>query len=269
MTDQALRETVIRLAQPVIHSLGLIVWGVEIARAGRTLVRLFVDVPTAPQNEKSGAALEGAIFSAIAETDNDSAESDHPQGEPSDASTPAAPTSATIEQCKEISRHLALALEVEDSIADAYVLEVSTPGLSRLFFSLEQMVPYVGDVVEARLLTPVASTDPAAHGESRRVWRGTLTAVEEEGFVLAPVSISPEGEVEDENHPPVLLPWSAVRRATRVYIFKQPQRPGKKPGDKARRKAGSKASGGQKAPKKAKSGKKTGNAIADNDHTAD
>ena len=39
MTDQTLRETVIRLAQPVVHSLGLLVWGVEIARAGRTLVR--------------------------------------------------------------------------------------------------------------------------------------------------------------------------------------------------------------------------------------
>ena len=268
MTDQALRETVIRLAQPVIHSLGLIVWGVEIARAGRTLVRLFVDVPTAPQTEESGDAPEGAIFSAITETDSGSAESDHPQGEPSATSTPVAPTSATIEQCEEISRHLALALEVEDSIADAYVLEVSTPGLSRLFFSLEQMVPYVGDVVEARLLTPVASTDPAAHGGPRRVWRGTLTSVEEEGFVLAPVTISPDGEVEEENHPSVLLPWSAVRRATRMYIFKQPQKPGKKPGTKTRGKDGPKGGGGQTAPKKAKSGKKTGKAIADNDHTA-
>ena len=56
MTDQTLRETVIRLAQPVVHSLGLLVWGVEIARAGRTLVRLFVDVPTAPQTDEHQAA---------------------------------------------------------------------------------------------------------------------------------------------------------------------------------------------------------------------
>ena len=70
MTDQALRETVIRLAQPVVHSLGLLVWGVEIARAGRTLVRLFVDVPTAPQADEHQAAPGGAaVLSAAGVSD--------------------------------------------------------------------------------------------------------------------------------------------------------------------------------------------------------
>ena len=166
MTDQTLRETVIRLAQPVVHSLGLLVWGVEIARAGRTLVRLFVDVPTAPQTDEHQAAPGVTAVSSAAGISDGFAPSDHSPDESSDTPAPAAPTSATIEQCEEISRHLALALEVEDSIPDAYVLEVSTPGLSRLFFSLDQMTRYVGDVVEARLHTPVASTDPAAHGAS-------------------------------------------------------------------------------------------------------
>ena len=157
---------------------------------------------------------------------------------------------------------------MEDLIEQAYVLEVSTPGLSRLFFSLDQMTRYVGDVVEARLHTPVASTDPAAHGGPRRIWRGTLTAVEDEGFVLAPVAISPEGDVEDENHPPVFLPWSSVRRATRMYIFRPPQKPGKKPGKKPQGKDAPAGKGGQTAKKKAASGKKKGNTVADNDHTA-
>lgn len=258
MTDNALRETIIRLAQPVAHTLGLVIWGVETARAGRTIVRLFVDVPTIPQRPgmPEGSEEPSSAITAPAPA--------HDPQESSGAEAPAAPTSATIEQCEEISRHLALALEVEDSIADAYVLEVSTPGLSRLFFSLEQMIPYVGDVVEARLHTPVASTDPAAHGGPRRVWRGTLVAVEDDAFVLAPVTVSPEGEVEDENQPPVRLPWEAVRRATRMYIFKKPQKPGKKPG-KPQGKEAPKGGSGSTAPKKAAAKKKAGRTAAEND----
>lgn len=258
MTDNALRETIIRLAQPVVHALGLIIWGVETARAGRTIVRLFVDVPTIPQlpGMPEGSEEPSPATTAPAPV--------HGLQESSGAEVPAAPTSASIEQCEEISRHLALALEVEDSIADAYVLEVSTPGLSRLFFSLEQMIPYVGDVVEARLHTPVASTDPAAHGGPRRVWRGTLVTVEDDAFVLAPVTVSPEGEVEDENYPAVRLPWEAVRRATRMYIFKKPQKPGKKPG-KPQGKDAPKGGSGSTAPKKAAAKKKAGRTAAEND----
>lgn len=70
-------------------------------------------------------------------------------------------------QCEEISRHVALALEVEDTIPEAYVLEVSTPGLTRLFFSLDQMRHYLGDVVEARLLRAVAINE-LTQGQIRR-----------------------------------------------------------------------------------------------------
>lgn len=258
MTDNALRETIIRLAQPVVHALGLVIWGVETARAGRTIVRLFVDAPLLPQQPGTPQEAEESPSSVTAPVPA------HAPQESPDAEATAAPASATIEQCEEISRHLALALEVEDSIADAYVLEVSTPGLSRLFFSLEQMVPYVGDVVEARLHTPVASTDPAAHGGPRRIWRGTLVTVEDDAFVLAPVTVSPEGEVEDENHPSVRLPWEAVRRATRMYIFKKPQKPGKKPG-KPQGKNTPKGKSGHTASKKAAAQKNAGRAAAEND----
>ena len=255
MTDNALRETIIRLAQPVVHALGLVIWGVETARAGRTIVRLFVDAPSIQQRSGTPEGPEDTISAIPAPV------AAHDLQEFSEEA-PAASASASIEQCVEISRHLALALEVEDSIEEAYVLEVSTPGLSRLFFSLEQMVPYVGDVVEARLHTPVASTDPAAHGGPRRVWRGTLTTVEDDAFVLAPVTISPEGDVEDENHPPVRIPWEAVRRATRMYIFKKPQKPGKKPGKPQSKDA---PKGGGTAPKKAVTKKKAGSTTAENE----
>ena len=211
MTDDVLKETITRLAEPLATSLGLVIWGVEIVRAGRTVVRLFVDVPF---------PAESGTQPAPADTD--------------DIDAPAlVALSATLEQCEHISRHIGLALEVEDTIPEAYVLEVSTPGLTRLFFSLDQMHHYIGDVVEARLLRAVAINEGApegpnpSHGGPRRLWRGTLLSVEESAFTLAPATISPEGEVTPENLPPVSIPWDAVRRASRMYIFRQPQKPGK------------------------------------------
>ena len=211
MTDDALKETITHIAEPVASSLGLVIWGVEIVRAGRTVVRLFVDVP----------------FSTATDTQPDPIDND-------DADAPAlVALSASLGQCEEISRHVALALEVEDTIPEAYVLEVSTPGLTRLFFSLDQMRHYMGDVVEARLLRAVAINEGSpegpnpSHGGPRRIWRGELLAVEDESFTLAPATILPEGDVVPENLPPVVIPWEAVRRASRMYIFKKPQRPGK------------------------------------------
>ena len=211
MTDDALKETITSLAEPLATSLGLVIWGVEIVRAGRTVVRLFVDVPF---------SAESGTQTAPADTD--------------DIDAPAlVALSATLEQCEHISRHIGLALEVEDTIPEAYVLEVSTPGLTRLFFSLDQMRHYIGDVVEARLLRAVAINEGSpegpnpSHGGPRRLWRGTLLSIEENAFTLAPATISPEGEVTPENLPPVSIPWDAVRRASRMYIFRQPQKPGK------------------------------------------
>lgn len=253
MTDNALKETVIRLAEPVAHALGLVIWGVEITRAGRTVVRLFVDVPASrsesdlpEESTPQQAAPQGAAPGLPLQEADDFC----------------APHSATIHQCEEISRHLGLALEVEDSIPEAYVLEVSTPGLTRLFFSLAQMRSYLGDVVEARLHAPVAPGQPAEtqSGAPRRLWRGRLTAVEDDAFVLAPVEVSAEGEVRAEELPPVRLPWEVVRRASRMYVFRQPAKPGKGPA----KGTGKNAAGalGKKA------GKKTGKTPADNENTA-
>lgn len=219
MNEQALEQTVIRLAEPAVHALGLIIWGVEIAQAGRTVLRLFVDVPSADKQPEEGAEASestDAVFGG--------------------------PHSASIDQCEEISRHLGLVLEVEDVMPAAYVLEVSTPGLSRRFFDVGQMRPYLGDMVEARL--------HMAH-EGRRIWRGRLVAVEDTVFTLAPASLTPEGEVLPEEVAPVQLPWDAVRRASRIHVFRQPSKPGKRPGKKGGKQFGKKADVGADKPDEA------------------
>ena len=180
------QATVIRLVEPVVESLGLAVWGVEVTQSHRPVIRLFV--------------------------------------EGSDG------TSATIDQCEEISRHLSLALDVEEglglSLPEAYVLEVSTPGLSRLFFTLKQMAPFVGDFVDVRL---------HVMKDMRKTWRGVLKAVEGDSLTLQPARLTEDDEIVPENCEPVQLAWGDVRRASRVAVFPKPVKPGKGPGKKSKK----------------------------------
>lgn len=198
-----LEETVTRLVTPLVRAQGLELWGVEILQGSRSTVRVFVDLPRA-------AAAVGDDVPAAAGTAPDFAEAG----------------SASIGQCEEISRQLGLAMDVEDCMPEAWVLEVSSPGLDRRFFTLDQLGPYVGDLLEARLAAPVS---PAGeNGAAPRMrWRGRLLAVDAEGFTMEPCALSPEGEVRPEGQPPVRLPWSEVRRAARIPVFQKPVKPGK------------------------------------------
>ncbi len=87
---------------------------------------------------------------------------------------------ATIDQCARISRHLGVALEVEDVMQSAYILEVSSPGLERPFFNAAQMAAYVGRQIELSLL------DPNPEWPGRRKFTGELVSVDGDAFVLRP-----------------------------------------------------------------------------------
>lgn len=136
--------------------------------------------------------------------------------------------SVTIAQCEEISRQLGLSLDVADAVQGAYVLEVSSPGLSRRFFELDQMRAYLGDVVKVSLYTATAPEDRDARVNPRKVWQGTLEAVSESAFVIAPVTISYDGEIIPEPFPQIHVEWSNVRNAKLIHVFRKPVRPGKK-----------------------------------------
>ena len=101
---------------------------------------------------------------------------------------------------------------MEDLIEQAYVLEVSTPGFSRLFFSLDQMRSYVGDMVELRMVAAYAPENAPA---ARRAWRGVLREVTDSAVRVAPASVSAEGDICPEAMDEVLVPWDMVRRASR------------------------------------------------------
>lgn len=106
------------------------------------------------------------------------------------------PQGVGIDECTEISRHLSLALDVEDIIPGAYTLEVSSPGLDRHFFSLEQMRPYAGQTVRVRLDNPLAG---------RKNFKGRLESIASSTFTL-----SVDGNDFELN-------WDDVGKANLVY----------------------------------------------------
>jgi len=81
----------------------------------------------------------------------------------------------TVDDCAAVSHQVSGVLDVEDPIPGEYNLEVSSPGMERPLYTLEQFAMYVGDQVQMRLLTPVAG--------KRRV-KGLLDAVEGEELVV-------------------------------------------------------------------------------------
>ncbi len=59
-----------------------------------------------------------------------------------------------LEDCEKVSRQVSGVLDVEDPIQGEYVLEVSSPGIDRPLYTLEQFTRYVGEEVAVRLRVP-------------------------------------------------------------------------------------------------------------------
>mgnify|MGYP001058441447 FL=1 len=98
----------------------------------------------------------------------------------------------TVDDCAAVSEQVGSVLDVEDPITGEYTLEVSSPGMDRLLFKLEQYPAYVGDTVELRLRSAF---------EGRRKFRGILKGIEGEDVVV---------QVDDHEY---LLPHSAIDKA--------------------------------------------------------
>lgn len=82
----------------------------------------------------------------------------------------------TVEDCATVSRELADILDAKDAIPEAYVLEVSSPGLNRRVRKRRDFFRFAGRKVEVRL---------AALKDGRRKIVGTILGVEGEAVVVA------------------------------------------------------------------------------------
>ncbi len=75
-----------------------------------------------------------------------------------------------IDDCEAASRELSAMLDVEDPVSGRYVLEVSSPGLDRPLFTIEQFRRFDGEEVKVVLSAPM---------DGRRRFRGRLKGVDD------------------------------------------------------------------------------------------
>nr|WP_286674999.1 ribosome maturation factor RimP [Pseudomonas subflava] len=80
-----------------------------------------------------------------------------------------------IEDCETVSRQVSAVLDVEDPISSEYTLEVSSPGMDRPLFTLEQFAAHSGEQVKIKLRSPF---------DGRRNFQGLLRGVEEQDVVV-------------------------------------------------------------------------------------
>ena len=57
----------------------------------------------------------------------------------------------SVDDCAAVSEQVSAVLDVEDPITGEYTLEVSSPGMDRLLFKLEQFTAYIGEEIDIRL----------------------------------------------------------------------------------------------------------------------
>lgn len=104
----------------------------------------------------------------------------------------------SVDDCALVSHQVSGVLDVEDPIPGEYNLEVSSPGMERPLFTIEQWARYLGEDIQIRLLAPVAG---------KRRLTATLTAIEGDDVLL---------DVKGEA---LRVPFAQVDRANLVAKF--------------------------------------------------
>lgn len=84
--------------------------------------------------------------------------------------------SVTVDDCANISRLVSAILDVEDPIARAYVLEVSSPGIDRPLVRMEDYTRFAGFEAKVETARPI---------DGRRRFRGRLKGVSDGSILMA------------------------------------------------------------------------------------
>ena len=103
-----------------------------------------------------------------------------------------------VDGWEKVSRQISGVMDVEDPIQTEYTLEVSSPGMDRPLFRLEQYEAFVGHQVQIRLRMAF---------EGRRKFQGLIKGVEGDDVVVV---------VDDHEY---LLPFDSIEKAHIVPVF--------------------------------------------------
>lgn len=112
----------------------------------------------------------------------------------------------TVEDCGRVSNQLSAALDVEDLIPVAYILEVSSPGLDRVLFTPEHYTRYLQEQIKVRTRLPV---------DKRRNFVGKLLEVNAQHISM---------QVEDKI---IEIPFDLIDRGRLVLDIRPPSKGGK------------------------------------------
>lgn len=141
MTDKA--TEISKLLAPTVASLGVELMGAEyLPSPGGAVLRLYIDVPA----------------------DDVSVDAD------------GQPRCVTIEECEAVSREVSAQLDVEDPISGNYTLEVSSPGIDRLLFTLAHYQRFLGETAKVSLRLPQDGRR-RLQGRIERIEAGTVVLV--------------------------------------------------------------------------------------------
>lgn len=81
----------------------------------------------------------------------------------------------TIEDCEKVSRAVSDIMDKEDFIEDAYILEISSPGLGRALKKDKHLARSIGEEVEVKTYKPI---------EKQKEFAGVLKAFDEESITI-------------------------------------------------------------------------------------
>lgn len=83
----------------------------------------------------------------------------------------------TIEDCEKVSRAVSDIMDKEDFIEDAYILEVSSPGLGRTLKKDKHLAKSIGEEVEIKTYKPI---------EKQKEFSGILKSFDAESITIEP-----------------------------------------------------------------------------------
>lgn len=101
----------------------------------------------------------------------------------------------SAKDCEQVSMHVSDVLDVEDAVRGVYTLEMSSPGIDRPLFTLEQHSRYVGESVKVRMKSLI---------EGRKRIKGTLSLVSDSA-----ISVTIENETLE-------IPFEEIERSNLV-----------------------------------------------------
>ncbi len=104
-----------------------------------------------------------------------------------------------VDHCADVSRQVSAVMDVEDPITGNYNLEVSSPGMDRPLFSIEQYAAYLNEWVEIKLRHAF---------DGRRNFKGVIVGIDEEDVVVL---------VDGEEY---LLPIETIEKGRIIPNFK-------------------------------------------------